>query len=117
MRKLLFAAVFLALPLLYTAEPSGVLGAPAIAVAADEAPSAPDAAKPNVDVNINRTERHVFSVADPMVLAIGPEGGWVEAELDMARSRGIRLTTFGPRTLRADAAAVAVLSVLQFLWD
>ena len=49
-------------------------------------------------------------------ILVGPEGGWVEAELEMARTRGIRLATFGPRTLRADAVAVAALSVLQFLW-
>ena len=47
---------------------------------------------------------------------IGPEGGWTEGECAAARDRGVRLVTLGHRTLRADAVAVAALSVLQFLW-
>jgi 16S rRNA (uracil1498-N3)-methyltransferase len=47
---------------------------------------------------------------------IGPEGGWTEAECAAAHGRGIRLVTLGHRTLRADAVAVAAISVLQFLW-
>jgi 16S rRNA (uracil1498-N3)-methyltransferase len=48
---------------------------------------------------------------------VGPEGGWVEAEWRGAQARGIRLVTLGQRVLRADAAPVAALSVLQFLWN
>lgn len=54
--------------------------------------------------------------ADAAIL-VGPEGGWTAAERDMAKDRGIRLATLGPRTLRADAVPIAALSVLQFLWD
>jgi len=49
-------------------------------------------------------------------LAVGPEGGWVEAECAAAAARGVRLVTLGRRTLRADAVAVAAISVLQFVW-
>jgi 16S rRNA (uracil1498-N3)-methyltransferase len=48
---------------------------------------------------------------------IGPEGGWVESEWTAAMGRGARLVTLGHRTLRADAVPVAVVSILQFLWD
>ena len=41
-------------------------------------------------------------------LFIGPEGGWTEAELDLARGRVLRL---GRRTLRAETAAIAALAV------
>jgi len=54
--------------------------------------------------------------ADAAVL-IGPEGGWTEAECTLARLKGCRLVTFGAHTLRADAVPVAVVSILQFLWD
>jgi len=54
--------------------------------------------------------------SDAAVL-VGPEGGWVEDEWIAARARGVRLLSLGPRTLRADAVAVAALSVLQFLWE
>ena len=47
---------------------------------------------------------------------VGPEGGWLEVECELARTRGVRLVTLGARTLRADAVAIAALSVLQFLW-
>lgn len=50
-------------------------------------------------------------------ILVGPEGGWTDADLDMATGRGIRLATLGPRTLRADAVPIAALSVLHFLWD
>jgi len=54
--------------------------------------------------------------SDAAVL-IGPEGGWESAECAAAETRGVRLITLGPRTLRADAVAVAALSVLAFLWE
>ncbi|HKT80790.1 MAG TPA: 16S rRNA (uracil(1498)-N(3))-methyltransferase [Vicinamibacterales bacterium] len=56
-------------------------------------------------------------VPSEVVLLIGPEGGWTEAECRAARERGFKLVTLGPRTLRADAVAVAALSVFQFVWD
>ncbi len=53
--------------------------------------------------------------ADAAVL-VGPEGGWTDEECTSARDRGARLVTLGHRTLRADAVAIAAISVLQFLW-
>jgi 16S rRNA (uracil1498-N3)-methyltransferase len=50
-------------------------------------------------------------------LFVGPEGGWSEPEWSAAASRGIRLMTLGPRTLRADAVAIAAISVLTYIWD
>ena len=49
-------------------------------------------------------------------LLVGPEGGWTDEELAMARVHGVRLLTLGHRTLRADAVPIAAISVLQFLW-
>jgi 16S rRNA (uracil1498-N3)-methyltransferase len=54
--------------------------------------------------------------ADAAVL-VGPEGGWTEGECAAARDRGVRLVSLGQRTLRADAAPTAAISVLQFLWN
>ncbi len=51
------------------------------------------------------------------VLAVGPEGGWDPAESARAGGRGLRLVSLGRRTLRADAVAIAAMSVLEFLWD
>jgi len=58
-------------------------------------------------------DKHVPADA---AIAVGPEGGWTDAEWSAARQRGVRLVTLGHRTLRADAVPVAAISVLQFLW-
>ncbi len=43
---------------------------------------------------------------------IGPEGGFGEAELGLARAAGCWLVTLGPLTLRAETAALAALVAL-----
>jgi len=40
----------------------------------------------------------------------------IETRVAEAAARGARLVSLGRRTLRADAAPVAAISVLQFLW-
>ena len=49
-------------------------------------------------------------------LLVGPEGGWTAVECAMAATAGAQLVTLGHRTLRADAVAIAAISVLQFVW-
>jgi 16S rRNA (uracil1498-N3)-methyltransferase len=51
-----------------------------------------------------------------ILLAIGPEGGFSLEESDMAQRHGFRSVRLGPRILRAETAAVAALSLVQFLW-
>ena len=55
-------------------------------------------------------------VPSDAALLVGPEGGWTDEELTMARAHGVRLVTLGQRTLRADAVPIAAISVLQFIW-
>ena len=55
-------------------------------------------------------------VPQDATIFVGPEGGWTEGELTLARSLGVRFVTMGQRTLRADATPVAAISVLQFLF-
>lgn len=47
---------------------------------------------------------------------IGPEGGWDAQEIADAAAAGITLLSFGSRVLRADAAAAAIIPVLQYVW-
>ena len=49
-------------------------------------------------------------------IAVGPEGGWTAEETARAAASGFERLTLGVRTLRADAAPVAALTVLQFVW-
>ena len=46
----------------------------------------------------------------------GPEGGWAAAEVSLAGASGWSALTLSPRTLRADAAAIVAIPVLQYLW-
>jgi 16S rRNA (uracil1498-N3)-methyltransferase len=53
----------------------------------------------------------------PIVLLIGPEGGWAQEEQRLAQELGFRPLTLGPRILRAETAAIAALSILQSRLD
>jgi 16S rRNA (uracil1498-N3)-methyltransferase len=53
--------------------------------------------------------------ASALVL-VGPEGGWSGDELARARAGRCRIATLGHRTLRADAAPLIALAVLQYVW-
>jgi 16S rRNA (uracil1498-N3)-methyltransferase len=44
---------------------------------------------------------------------IGPEGGWADEEIELARKGGWQIVTLGGRTLRAETAAIAVVALLQ----
>jgi 16S rRNA (uracil1498-N3)-methyltransferase len=52
----------------------------------------------------------------PVHLLIGPEGGWAEGELKVARSAGCVPIRLGPRVLRTETAGLAVAAALQTLW-
>jgi len=47
---------------------------------------------------------------------LGPEGGFSEQEIDAARADGFITAGLGPRILRAETAAVAAATLLQFLY-
>lgn len=48
----------------------------------------------------------------PSVLAIGPEGGWVDFELELLKSVGFQLGNIGSRVLSTETAIVALVSRL-----
>ena len=45
---------------------------------------------------------------------IGPEGGFEPSEADAAKNAGAHVITLGKRILRAETAAIAVMSILMF---
>jgi len=59
--------------------------------------------------------RRAGLAAGPLTLLVGPEGGLAEVELAEAARRGYRPVGLGPRILRTETAAVAVLAALQVL--
>jgi 16S rRNA (uracil1498-N3)-methyltransferase len=54
--------------------------------------------------------------AKSVFIAVGPEGGFSAAEAELARSHDFVPVHLGRRILRAETAAVAALTLVQFLW-
>lgn len=50
-----------------------------------------------------------------LTLLVGPEGGWSDKELDLARQAGVQAVRFGPRVLRTETAGLALLSAVSAL--
>ncbi|MEP7307859.1 MAG: RsmE family RNA methyltransferase [Acidobacteriota bacterium] len=49
----------------------------------------------------------------PILLAVGPEGGWNQFEAGLLRAHGFRPVGMGTRTLRTDTACVALLAIVH----
>lgn len=47
-----------------------------------------------------------------LLLAVGPEGGWVDFERDLLQRHGFQPFALGPRILRTDTACIALLALL-----
>ncbi|TAL63136.1 MAG: 16S rRNA (uracil(1498)-N(3))-methyltransferase [Legionella sp.] len=52
---------------------------------------------------------------EPVSLLIGPEGGFNEEEVALAKASGFQALSLGPRILRTETAAISALSLLQAL--
>jgi 16S rRNA (uracil1498-N3)-methyltransferase len=65
-------------------------------------------------------ETHLLAVVNgrsplptPIALFIGPEGGFSPAEIEQAQAHGIIPVSLGPRTLRAETAALAATTLIM----
>ena len=54
-------------------------------------------------------EPHVFAI-------VGPEGGFTSNEINRAREAGFQIISLGNRILRAETAAVSLISIIQYEW-
>jgi len=61
---------------------------------------------------VHRRQPRVSSV----LALVGPEGGFSVHEAERAAARGFHMVGLTPRILRAETAAIAVVSLCQFLW-
>ena len=55
------------------------------------------------------------SPVSPIFVLIGPEGGFSDEEALRAREAGFQPIRLGPRILRAETAAIVIVSLLQFV--
>ena len=56
----------------------------------------------------------VSQAAGRTILAIGPEGGWTDAELAAAQAAGFQQASLGKLVLRTETAVIAALAALNF---
>ena len=52
----------------------------------------------------------------PLLLLVGPAGGFEPSEAETLRAAGFVAASLGPRILRAETAAVAAVAIAQALW-
>jgi 16S rRNA (uracil1498-N3)-methyltransferase len=50
-----------------------------------------------------------------VALAVGPEGGWTDEELELLRESGAVAISLGGRILRAETAAISAVTLVQYL--
>ncbi|MBV2208836.1 MAG: 16S rRNA (uracil(1498)-N(3))-methyltransferase [Thermomonas sp.] len=60
-------------------------------------------------------QRAQLATTSGCTLAIGPEGGWSERDLDKLHAAGFTGLRLGPRILRTETAGIAAISALQML--
>jgi 16S rRNA (uracil1498-N3)-methyltransferase len=91
----------------------------------EASPDAPDVMRlqlvePGAAVSATDTPRNGSLPPEPSLggtlIAIGPEGGWSPEVVEQAREAGWQQWTLGARTLRAESAPLAALSILTYLW-
>lgn len=54
--------------------------------------------------------------SDRVMIMLGPEGGFTGDEVDRARAHGFTIAGLGPRVLRADTAALAAATIVQYVY-
>ena len=51
-------------------------------------------------------------ITDNFQLFVGPEGGWTEQELKIAKENGARIISLGPRVLRTETAGMVAAAII-----
>jgi len=66
--------------------------------------------------NLRQEFKDITQPINNIRLLIGPEGGFSEAEVELARGEKFIPVGLGPRILRTETASIVALSILQFLF-
>jgi 16S rRNA (uracil1498-N3)-methyltransferase len=54
------------------------------------------------------------STSRPVVVLVGPEGGWSDDELEALSDYGCKPVSLGPRVIRTETAALVAITLVQF---
>jgi 16S rRNA (uracil1498-N3)-methyltransferase len=60
--------------------------------------------------------RDKYGDVDAAMIVVGPEGGFTDEEAQLAQRHGFETVSIGRRILRAETAAMAAITLVQFLW-
>ncbi len=60
--------------------------------------------------------RELAKPSCPVILMVGPEGGWESGEMQAAQAADFQVLQLGPRVLRTETAGMSALAALQALW-
>jgi len=101
------------LKLMADAPATGVCGDGGVAASAAMTNSA-DTPAPMQPLQTPDAVRSTLSQADRVLVLIGPEGGWTEAERSAAADAGCRCWSFNTNVLRVETAALAAAAILRF---
>ena len=71
----------------------------------------PDSTRILAHPRTNQKFRDLKPTSKQLLLAIGPEGGWSEYELDLLQQHKFQSVSAGPRVLRTDVACIALLTL------
>lgn len=52
-----------------------------------------------------------------VIVAIGPEGGFDPLEVEQFTRHGFQTVSLGSRVLRTETAGIAILAIMQYIWD
>ncbi|MCB1683324.1 MAG: 16S rRNA (uracil(1498)-N(3))-methyltransferase [Pseudomonadales bacterium] len=78
------------------------------------APASPE--RQTLMLDLNSPALQAGTRPTPLLLLIGPEGGWSEGERTQARSTGAIACGLGDLTLRAETAPLVVLAAIRHSW-
>ncbi len=56
-----------------------------------------------------------LGIAGDILLLIGPEGGFHDLEIEWVKDNNFHVITLGPHVLRAETAALSVISIIKYL--
>ena len=52
-----------------------------------------------------------------ILIAVGPEGGWIQSEMDFFIKNKFEQVTLGKRVLRSDTAVIGLLNLIRCILD
>lgn len=70
----------------------------------------------NTELSVKNHLKNTLQAPQNIILFVGPEGGFMDTEVLLAKEMGFISLGLGPRVLRTETASVSVLSIIQFFY-